>query len=72
MKHFDQELLNILNVLKPLLEEIKKTSTPEDKIGTGDTQKLLHLLLELEPHVNKRKPMLCKAIIEKIEKYRMA
>ena len=69
LKSFEQELVNILNVLKSVLDEIETTDITEDKIEIGDTKKLLSLLSELEPHVKKRKPKLCKLIIEKIRKF---
>jgi len=69
LRTFEQELNNILNVLKPVLDEIEKTSRPEKKIETGDNNKLINWLWELKPYVKKRKPKRCKLIIEKIKEF---
>jgi len=69
IKSFKKEMEGVLNVLRPVLNEIEKSNVIENKIEIGDTQTLLNFLSELKPHVKKRKPKFCKRIIKKMGQF---
>lgn len=66
---FDRALQSVMDALNPALAEIADPDTPAAGIETGDPRTLLRLLLELAPHVKKRKPKRCKPVIEEIGRY---
>jgi len=64
---FADSLNLILNTLKTVVEVEGKTK--KEKIGSKieEPKKLFELLQKLEPHLNKRKPKLCKEIMGEIK-----
>lgn len=66
---FDQELQSVLNVLSSYLETLQPSDSATQDKQTGNMKDLAALLRELKPHVEKRKPKPCNAIIERISGY---
>ncbi|MFC1857021.1 transporter substrate-binding domain-containing protein [Thermodesulfobacteriota bacterium] len=66
---FADALTVVLNSLKHVVEVEEKTEKEKTGSTAADPKRLLELLLKLEPHVNKRKPKPCKAVMEEINGY---
>ncbi|MDQ7822309.1 MAG: response regulator [Candidatus Eremiobacteraeota bacterium] len=67
LEKLKDRLIEVIETIRPALKEEK-----EEKKGSalGDGAKLRGLLLELQAHVQKQKPKLCKEAMEKISAYR--
>ncbi|MFC1857025.1 response regulator [Thermodesulfobacteriota bacterium] len=66
---FADALNVVLHSLKHVVEVEEKTEKEKTGSTEADSARLLELLLKLEPHLNKRKPKPCKAVMEEINGY---
>jgi two-component system sensor histidine kinase/response regulator len=67
IEHFSKELHEVLDSLKGFIELEGESEKVEGEMA--DQNKLLELLLKLEPHVKTRKPKLCKEVMIEISAF---
>ncbi|MGV8118767.1 MAG: response regulator [Candidatus Xenobiia bacterium LiM19] len=67
LEFLNAQLSKVVAVISPLLAEEEKKE--ESSVSSGDEAKLQAFLLQLQTHVQKQKPKLCKEIMQEISAY---